>query len=147
MVFFIIGYMFHNRNCFEKPCQEDVIHEREVAWQATCHKDVGTPIPKHQETIEIVWRKSMKYDEILYPTWPCWYVYDYIYIIIYIYILLYIHTVFLYSNEKNYDRSKGFGDGPDDDLTGQQCLEKWWDRRIDLGCGSKSVTKLGFNMV
>ena len=44
MVFSIIGYMFHNRNCFEEPRQEDVIHEREVAWQATCHKDVGTPI-------------------------------------------------------------------------------------------------------
>ena len=86
---------------------------------------------KHQETIEIVWkRKSMKYDEILYPTWPCWYVYDYI--ILYIYTYYYIYTRYSYIvMRKIMIGQKDFRDGPDDDLTGQQCLEKWWDRRID----------------
>jgi hypothetical protein len=51
---------------------------------------------KHQETIEIVWkRKSMKYDEILYPTWPCWYVYDYIILYIYIHTIIYTHGILI----------------------------------------------------
>jgi hypothetical protein len=92
----------------------------EQTWQETPrnHRDCL------KTEIDEIWWNTVPHMALLICVW--------LYNIIYIYTYYYIYTRYSYIvMRKIMIGQKDFRDGPDDDLTGQQCLEKWWDRRID----------------